>query len=42
MREVAIIGYHVATGVTGGATALGNLAISSLFALLFFLKSRGQ
>ena len=38
----AIIGYHVATGVTGGATALGNLAISSLFALLFFLKSRGQ
>ena len=37
---VAIIGYHVATGVAGGATALGNLVISSLFAALFFIKSR--
>jgi hypothetical protein len=37
---VAIIAYHVATGVAGGATAIGNLAISSLFAVLFFIKSR--
>ena len=37
---VGIIAFHVATGVAGGATAIGNLAISSLFAVLFFVKSR--
>ncbi len=37
---VCIIGYHVATGVAGGATAMGNLVISTLFAVLFFLTSR--
>lgn len=37
---VGIIGFHVATGVAGGATAIGNLAISGLFAVLFFVKSR--
>ena len=31
---VGIIGFHVATGVAGGATAIGNLAISSLFAVI--------
>ena len=38
---VAIIAFHIATGATGGATAIGNLVISSLIAVLFFLKSRG-
>jgi hypothetical protein len=37
---VGIIGFHVATGVAGGATAIGNLAISALFAVMFYLKSR--
>ena len=35
-----IIGYHVATGAAGGATAIGNLAISAMFAILFFMKSK--
>jgi hypothetical protein len=37
---VAIIAYHVATGVAGGMTAVGNMVISGLFAILFFMKSR--
>ena len=37
---VGIIGYQVASGAAAGATALGNLAISTLFAVLFFVKSR--
>ena len=37
---VGIIAFHVATGAAGGATALLNLGISSLLAVLFFMQSR--
>ena len=37
---VGIIGFQVASGAVAGATAIGNLAISTLFAVLFFVKSR--
>ena len=37
---VGIIAFHVATGAAGGATAMGNLGISGLLAILFFTQSR--
>lgn len=40
MMWVAIIGYHVATGVAEGATAIGNLATCAILAVLFFVTSR--
>jgi|MDSV01.1.fsa_nt_gb hypothetical protein len=37
---VGIIGYHVAIGAAGGATAIGNLAICAVLAGLFYWTSR--
>lgn len=35
----SIIGYHVAIGAAGGATAFGNLGINAVLAILFFVSS---
>ena len=37
-----IIGYHIMTGQAGGATAYVNAALFAVFAVLFYMKSKGS
>ena len=37
-----IVGYHIMTGQAGGATAYVNAALFAVFAVLFYMKSKGS